>query len=1352
MSENRPKLSPRYAFTTLQNTAKYLLPYHHVQRKNPSKHARRQSTSNLVSTVLNPNCRVRQTVALPRGCARLNRPRHFRQYNTALHEMDTKEGPELVRSSTNGLPPLVLRTPTTEGAPTAAPSYRPTQITMETLSKQPFKTVDRVVDDLRWCIDYERRHQHSMLDRLCLSYASDLSSAAELLTPMLIELLNDLLETTPTVEKTEFPDRKQLLVRIRGVITRDSDNELHHFVFQILEDRLNNPFVKGGKEKHELHVVPLLWLLPDDQDTLTVAGLPPAQDVVFRAANSLSRKTVRVLVYPRELLVDEREPLIQPTAIRSRYMNARNSKYPQLSELTVPLPALCLHYLVRVLRGPLTGWKTAKAAAAAGQTAEPARKSITLADLVLDAQIDLSLLTLRLGFTLSDDGADILAPNLDDAGREQFVRMSLELMWMGYHQPLAAPGMPANPFHRYLYSQNALAIFGHMGEYDPHRLLAYFGDQPREQPPFFTAISAYPFYQDELVIKCYEHTTMFDPDNKLHYVDAMKNIKNFRGGAGSKLASYATMMAGKGEFIGFHEYTSALAQIGVSVLATDAAQVADDAIIALYQAAVADDPRNYGFFHSNLATVCRVRQTPALVEFCRDELVPQRVALSELGVEELTEDDVVITAYEYKLDEIMQSNNFNAQAPEVTLLHRSLLALAIYRKSYLLLSYVENKHPEFLSQFRVNASDAYRTLGCTSEDSDFTLVSQFQQRVAQGDADVRALRAALHLIAAVRDSDILRGFVDTGRIDPLLLPIENWPAGLDNIGNTCYLNSLLQYYFCIKPLRDMILEFDPAKVTVDAGQAMKRKIGGRKVDPAEVERSNQFVAHLAHLFYQMIHSDSRCVAPLKQLAYLAFLPLSQPVQFGTTLTDMVEVDDEDADSDASGMAIKGSSPKILEGSLEVIEGKNPHALISDDEDVNMEEADYSADGAMDEEMHSRSPLETSAPASALSLPSAPTSESTNAPKPLSEHVPSLSDLAPIKGPPQKLLPISTNQIESTIEVGRQQDVTECIENVTYQIETALAADLLDDDGEQIDIIKRLFYGKTKQTIAPLVAGASPRETVEWFFSLIINISDHPKNIYDSLDSYFSEDLVSLEEGECKKLITICQLPEVLQFHVQRVMFDRERLVAYKALDPIPFADHIYLDRYLDTDDAEIVQKRSEVFDWKRKMAELQHRRDEITRVDSDTHMTGLQLLQATHRYLEACRAKPAYPVEVSDELMTTVKDEITRVQNELTEIDAELERLTGLVGHQFDGYTKVGYLIFAIFIHRGEASYGHYWVYIKDPTRDIYRKYNDEIVTEVPALEVFNFSEGNTATPYYIVYVKDNLERDYVEPLKREVE
>ena len=38
----------------------------------------------------------------------------------------------------------------------------------------------------------------------------------------------------------------------------------------------------------------------------------------------------------------------------------------------------------------------------------------------------------------------------------------------------------------------------------------------------------------------------------------------------------------------------------------------------------------------------------------------------------------------------------------------------------------------------------------------------------------------------------------------------NLPPGLDNLRNTCYLNSILQYLYTVTPVRELVLNYDPA--------------------------------------------------------------------------------------------------------------------------------------------------------------------------------------------------------------------------------------------------------------------------------------------------------------------------------------------------------------------------------------------------------------------------------------------------------------------------------------------------------------------------------------------------------------
>ena len=80
-----------------------------------------------------------------------------------------------------------------------------------------------------------------------------------------------------------------------------------------------------------------------------------------------------------------------------------------------------------------------------------------------------------------------------------------------------------------------------------------------------------------------------------------------------------------------------------------------------------------------------IKNSEKLDDFIQKELLPIDLALEELSIEEITEDDVVITAYEFKLDELLQLNGFNGNANEV-ILNKALLSVAVHRRSYILLS------------------------------------------------------------------------------------------------------------------------------------------------------------------------------------------------------------------------------------------------------------------------------------------------------------------------------------------------------------------------------------------------------------------------------------------------------------------------------------------------------------------------------------------------------------------------------------------------------------------------------------------------------------------------------------------
>lgn len=70
-------------------------------------------------------------------------------------------------------------------------------------------------------------------------------------------------------------------------------------------------------------------------------------------------------------------------------------------------------------------------------------------------------------------------------------------------------------------------------------------------------------------------------------------------------------------------------------------------------------------------------------------------------------------------------------------------------------------------------------------------------------------------------------------------PPESWPVGFQNIGNTCYLNSLLQFFFTVKPLRDLVLNFEDFKMDPESEEVKMKRVGGREITKEEIAKAQE---------------------------------------------------------------------------------------------------------------------------------------------------------------------------------------------------------------------------------------------------------------------------------------------------------------------------------------------------------------------------------------------------------------------------------------------------------------------------------------------------------------------------------
>lgn len=186
-------------------------------------------------------------------------------------------------------------------------------------------------------------------------------------------------------------------------------------------------------------------------------------------------------------------------------------------------------------------------------------------------------------------------------------------------------------------------------------------------------------------------------------------------------------------------------------------------------------------------------------------------------------------------------------------------------------------------------------------------------------------------------------------------------------------------------------------------------------------------------------------------------------------------------------------------------------------------------------------------------------------------------------------------IQEEVEIGAQQDVTEVIQNVLFQLQCAIKAEAVDDSGEQLDQIKRLFYGKQKSYTTNREGSIRTKE--DYFSDIKIDVASGPRSIYAALDGAFDVQEVEVGGDFEPQYTTISQLPPVLQIMVQRAQYDAEKKASFKSNHHLDLIETIYMDRYMDSEDEDLMQRRRESWVWKKELSQLETRMSELTRVE-----------------------------------------------------------------------------------------------------------------------------------------------------------
>lgn len=606
----------------------------------------------------------------------------------------------------------------------------------------------------------------------------------------------------------------------------------------------------------------------------------------------------------------------------------------------------------------------------------------------------------------------------------------------------------------------------------------------------------------------------------------------------------------------------------------------------------------------------------------------------------------------------------------------------------------------------------------------------------------------------------------TGNQDSVALDL---PPGLANLRNTCYLNSILQYFYSVKAVRNLVLGLERPSLE-PTEQHLQALLSG--TDSSQLETGRAFVGHefareLQTLFRELESCAETSVTPRQRLANAALL---RPEKMRPQSQQVASVSDP-SPGDAPPLpprAGEGSHTKVTVESVpelsETASNVSSQTLVNQpDEDPSYVVVDRDTSTAQNG-----------------SYPTAPLDV----------------EMTTEQGEPQ-----STSH-ESSGANARQSKLT--VEELSAELEKPnIGSDQMDVDevmGNAIDHLRAAF--KVAHLERP---GAVPDPIEEAFFSTFVDhrkkvgdatwnrstrtdrwVTAYPaksgtRDIYEALGNSFDLEILP---GGLLSFTTIDR--PAPNFHI---CIQRTDGVAKNA-NPIEIRDRLFLDRFMESR-----HNDPEMFRAKKRSSDLNTRLNELTSKDNTAQLASKEVNFVKVSPNNAATDKVEISAEDIDEfihgdymdvategqdddgwsiLSTSIKDVFARYDLEAEAATTTAENASTGAAEQpepvpdkprseitafWDKFfaeeedvkktlleerakvfenvkEEVEYRLHAVVCHAGSsAAAGHYWVWIHDFEQDVWRKYNDTRVSVHPA--DFVFQELTTkGEPYYLAYVR----------------
>ncbi|KAL5470321.1 hypothetical protein PMIN07_001825 [Paraphaeosphaeria minitans] len=835
-----------------------------------------------------------------------------------------------------------------------------------------------------------------------------------------------------------------------------------------------------------------------------------------------------------------------------------------------------------------------------------------------------------------------------------------------------------------------------------------------EDHPYYAGLGALSDFADRLLIFAYDRQVANDPINTPYYFECLRDLA--KGRNSETLDTQSAILESQGLFTR-QDVTQAYRTLGIDP--SHGPALSDDIITNQFKARLSDiGPRQVEEARSALRIIGLAKDSDMIQRAASNSIETYAEALAWLNLPdsvELSGDDFVITMYTSKVNDSPQEAETGRMAVKI---------IADQRKSHRLRQWLETGQ---MDAAEMDAAEAYATLGITDRSSKLdpsVLQTLYEGMLSDSPENAQRLETALQKVR--QDQENSHGS-EQQQPSGHNFELHEWPVGCCNIGNTCYLNSVLQFLFTIKPLRDMVIDCDKHFQDLSAEALESKRVGRTAVTRARAETGQQFVRELQGLFKLMITAKEHNIRPERSLAALAL-----------TRGESTDIASESKPPTRPSSRLGKIGDMPVSGPV-LPPGFQMTSMPPSPADSVMGDAEGDADSMKAMDLTASSEKPDNIVSARPQPPSRP---------------------PPIPPRPQATADIGLKKLE---DVAQQQDAAEILNNVFDLLSCAFQGEDVLQDGEQLDLIKRTFFSNVT-TVRKTKDKDIPKSDLQ--DNVLVSTKGRDRTICAALDDEFG--LTELE-GDVTKYEIFDTAAPIQIINVRRLQFENGRArkdESHLALDKI-----LYLDRYLKStkslSEEQLQELRNQQWQLQAELKALETRKKLLKETDfKDVDLpdvldeTAFLLTKLEGLSPDAAGESPQPSPEQRDPSpgpQEGIADQLNKradeLRPELTDIHKRMEKLEKQIDSVFEDCNDHPYRLHAIFMHAGSHSGGHYWIYIYDFQNDIWRKYNDETVTlESEETILKKIDQVRPPTSTGIVYVRDDVATEYTEALHRDLQ